>query len=170
MAKEKDRFKKENYSMLSEIFKAPVPKSPIIIDFTTSNTKKNSSESKREISANPTSEQETINHTNNGIIDEMITPIQNQDINETLFRIESKFETFVDLDFDFINNSINSIVQSPQIEFESLFNDTDFISSINFDFDTVIEDFPNIDFNVQQTAFEFENSFPLYSGVPFCEN
>lgn len=170
MAKEKDRFKTENYSMLSEIFKAPVPKLPIIIDFTTSNTNKNSSESKREIIANPTSQQETINHTNNGIIDEIITPIQNQDINETHFRMESNFETFVDLDFDFMNNSINSIAQSSQIEFESLFNDTDFISSINFDFDTIFEDFPSIDFNVQQTAFEFENYFPLYSAVPVCEN
>ena len=171
VSSETNRFKteKNNYSMLSEIFKSPVPKSPIVIDFTPINKSNASSQATQEGFTIDTSLRE-VNLISSEIIDDIKAPIDNQNLNETLFRIETEFEPCLDFDFNIINDTISSSIQSTPFELQSFFNDTDFISSINFNFDTNLEDFLNQDSNVQQSAFEFENCLPLFSDMPVCEN
>ncbi len=165
IASENNRFKieKNKYSMLTEIFKSPVPIAPIVIDFTHSNKSGTSLETNRE-SFTATSQQET----NNIINSEIETPIFNQGLNETLIRIESGLDTIIDLDFTFVNETTTSNMQPAS--YESLFTDNDFISSINFDFEATIDELlSETSANVQPT-FEFDNLFPLYTEVPLLEN
>jgi hypothetical protein len=165
LTSEKNRFKieKNKYSMLTEIFKSPVPIAPIVIDFTHLNKSSTSLETNRE-SFTATSQQET----NDTINSEIETPICNHGVNETLIRIESGLDTIIDLDFTFMNDTTTSNMQPAS--FESLFSDNDFISSINFDFETTIDELlSETNANVQPT-FDFDDLFPLYAEVPLLEN